>query len=142
MRRREARKPATNWHAAIIAGIAAGVIAFVLEAALWWVFSKDLSEMLFRDARLAAAIFLGRSVLPPPATFDSVVMVAATLIHFILSIAYGVIIAPLIARLNIIPSLMAGAAFGVILYIVNMHGFTAVFPWFVATRDPITAATH
>lgn len=91
---------------------------------------------------MASAIVLGRKVLPPPASFDWRIMLVATLVHFALSIAYGLILSRLISRLRTRSSLIAGAAFGLCLYAVNMYGFTAVFPWFEATRDGTTVATH
>lgn len=38
--------------------------------------------------------------------------------------------------------MLAGAAFGLFLYALDMYGFTMIFPWFEATRDGITVATH
>ena len=35
-----------------------------------------------------------------------------------------------------------GTAFGLVVYTVNMYGFTSVFPWFDAARDWIAVATH
>ena len=131
-----------NWSAAVYAGIIAGILATVVQIALWSVFADALPTILFRDARFAAAIVMGRKVLPPPATFDWMVMLVATLVHFALSIAYGLALSPLIGRLPTLPSMLVGAAFGLCLYGVNMYGFTAVFPWFQATRDSITLATH
>jgi hypothetical protein len=69
-------------------------------------------------------------------------MFIATLVHFALSIAYGVALSVLITRFSAPVSLLAGAAFGLTLYAVNMYGFTFFFPWFAAARDGITAATH
>jgi hypothetical protein len=69
-------------------------------------------------------------------------MLVATLVHFVLSIAYGMALSPLISRLRTAPSLLAGAAFGLCLYGINMYGFTAVLPWFEAARDWITVVTH
>ena len=127
---------------AAYAGIAAGILATGVQVALWWAFTDALPEMLFRDARLAAAIVMGRGVLPPPATFDWSVMLVATLVHFALSVVYGLILAPRLACLDMLQSLLAGAVFGLVLYGVNMYGFTAVFPWFIASRDWITGLTH
>ena len=62
--------------------------------------------------------------------------------HLALSVAYGLILSRLISRLRTGSSLLAGTAFGLCLYAVNMYGFTTVFPWFEATRDGITVATH
>lgn len=131
-----------NWRAAVWAGIAAGIVATAVQIVLWWAFSDALPGILYRDARLTAAILMGRGVLPPPATFEWEVMLAATLIHFALSIAYGVILACFISRLGMTVSLLAGTLYGLALYGINMHGFTVVFPWFAAARDWITIVTH
>lgn len=128
--------------AAVSAGIAAGILATAVQIILWSIFTDALPAILFRDARFAAAIVMGRDVLPPPASFDGRMMLIATLVHFALAIAYGLILARLIAGLRTPSSLLAGAAFGLVLYAVNMYGFTAVFPWFASSRDWITATTH
>jgi uncharacterized membrane protein YagU involved in acid resistance len=131
-----------NWRAAVYAGVIAGILATVVQIALWSVFADALPTILFRDARFTAAIVIGPGVLPPPASFDWIVMLVATLVHLVLSIGYGLILYPLMSRLGTLPSLFAGAAFGLLLYGINMYGFTTVFPWFEATRDWITIVTH
>lgn len=131
-----------DWLAAAFAGFFAGIIATLVQLALWWLAARPAVDMLLRDARLAAAIVMGRNVLPPPITFDWGVMLAASAVHFALSVAYGLLVAPLVARLALRPAILAGAAFGMLLYAVNMYGFTALFPWFAASRDWITAAAH
>lgn len=131
-----------NWSAAVGAGVVAGIAATGVQIILWWAFRDPLPWILFRDARLTAAIVMGRGVLPPPATFDWGVMLAATLVHFALSIAYGVILAGFISRLGMTVSLLAGTVYGLTLYGINMHGFTIVFPWFAQVRDWITIAAH
>ena len=134
--------PSIHWRSAALAGIAAGVVATIAEVALWWASSVPLPATLFRDARLTAAIVMGREVLPPPATFDGQVMLAATLVHFALSIAYGLALGFMISRLSARLSLLAGVVFGLCLYVINMYGFTLVFPWFDAVRDWITVLSH
>lgn len=131
-----------NWGAAICAGIVAGVIATAVQIALWWVFLDALPWILYRDARLTAAILMGQEVLPPPATFDWHVMIVATFIHFVISITYSLILACLIYRLGMTLSLLAGGIYGLILYGINMYGVTLVFPWFSEVRDWITILTH
>jgi uncharacterized membrane protein YagU involved in acid resistance len=131
-----------NWRAAVYAGVIAGILATIVQIALWSVFADALPTILFRDARFTAAIVMGPGVLPPPASFDWIVMLVATLVHLALSIGYGLILYPVISRLGTRPSLFAGAAFGLCLYGINMYGFTTVFPWFEATRDWITIVTH
>ena len=131
-----------DWSAAVVAGVAAGILATLVQIALWSVFSDALPMILFRDARFAAAIVMGRAVLPPPASFDGRIMLVATLVHFALSITYGLILSRLIARLGTALSLLAGGVFGLFVYGVNMYGFTTVFPWFEAAREGVTVATH
>src|SRR5437868_10546381 len=98
-----------NFNAAVCAGIVAGILATAVQIALWSVFTDALPTILFRDARFAAAIVMGRRVLPPPASFDPTVMLVATLVHFALSIAYGLALSALIRRLRTLPSIFAGA---------------------------------
>jgi len=136
------RRGAVEWRAAVYAGIAAGIIATWAEMLLWWVFGKPLPDMFYRDARLAAAIVLGRAVLPPPASFDAKVMAVATGIHVALSIAYALVLAPVVARRSWLSVLAIGIGFGLVLFAVNMYGFTVLFPWFRATRDGITLVSH
>jgi len=128
--------------AAVYAGVAAGILATVAQIALWSIFTDALPAIFFRDSRFAAAIVLGRGVLPPPASFDGQVILVATLVHFALAILYGLLLARLIAGLRTTASLLAGSVFGLGLYAVNMYGFTAVFPWFASSRDWITAVAH
>ncbi len=134
--------PTIHWPSAALAGIAAGIVATIGQIVLWWVASEPLPAMLLRDARLTAAIVMGREVLPPPATFAWSVMGVATFVHFALSIVYGLTFSLLVSRLNTTLALVVGAFAGACLYAVNMYGFTLVFPWFAAARDGITAATH
>ncbi len=131
-----------DWPAAMAAGITAGVVATIVQMILWEASSIAATDMLLRDARLAAAIVMGARVLPPPASFDWNVMLAATTVHFALSTVYGVLQAPVAARLSSLPAALAGCALGLLLYAVNMYGFTAIFPWFAASRDWITVTAH
>ncbi|MBI5450711.1 MAG: sodium:proline symporter [Gammaproteobacteria bacterium] len=131
-----------NWTAAVWSGVIAGIVATAVQLALWSAGPDVLPEILYRDARLTAAIVLGRSVLPPPATLAWGVMAVATLIHFALSIIYSMILAGFIARLAVLPALLVGTGYGVALYVINLYGFTVIFPWFAASRDGITLLSH
>lgn len=131
-----------DWRSAAAAGVAAGIVATAAEIVLWWAVSESLPAILYRDARFTAAIVMGREVLPPPATFDVPILLVATMVHFALSLAYGLTLSAMISRLSTRASLLAGAAAGLALYAVNMYGFTFVFPWFAAVRDWITVAAH
>jgi len=126
----------------IWAGVMAGIASTLIEIMLWLIFTDDFPAILYRDARLTAAMVLGSSVLSPAATFDVGVMLMATLIHFMISITCAVLLALFTARLDIIPAPLAGIGFGIALYVVNLYGFTAIFPWFAQTRGWITLIAH
>jgi hypothetical protein len=131
-----------NWTAALYAGIAAGIIATMAQIVLWWAVSDSLPGIMFRDARLAAAIVLGPEILPMQVAFDWPAMIVATLIHFSLSVIYSMILAVFIVRYSMAVSIFVGIEFGFILFGVNMYGFTLVFPWFEEARDWITLVAH
>lgn len=133
---------AIRWKAAIWAGIVAGVASSLAQLALWASFTDAFPSALFRDSRLAAAILLGRDVLPPPASFDLPIMVVAACVHFGLSALYGVALAFMISRAGRGTAVSIGAGFGAALYVVNLYGFTAFFPWFTEVRDWITLVAH
>ena len=133
---------ADDWLAAVGAALAAGVIATALEIALWWLSAIPVPEMLFRDTRLTAAIVMGPAALLPSNTLHWDVILVASLIHFTLSITYGLILARLVGRMHMGRSLLAGGLCGMVLYVINLYGFTAIFPWFSVARDWITALTH
>ncbi|HEY5993405.1 MAG TPA: sodium:proline symporter [Gallionellaceae bacterium] len=128
--------------AIIWAGVAAGIVSTLAQLLLWLVLTDEFPAALFRDARLTAALVLGVRVLAPPATFDAVVWLVATLVHFSLSIGYAALLATFAMRFGNAASLLAGAGFGVALYAVNLHGFTEMFPWFAQARGWITVAAH
>ena len=109
---------------------------------LWALFTDTFPSVLFRDARLTAAMLMGRDVLHPPATLDSSIMLVAACIHFALSMAYGVMVAIMTSRTGTGTAISIGAGFGASLYVVNLYGFTAIFPWFAQVRDWITLVTH
>lgn len=126
----------------LFAGLVAGVVAAVAQIILWWLAGMPLPEIFFRDARLTAALIMGSGVLPPPSTPQWDVLLVATLIHFALSIAYALIPAHLAGRLRAGPTLLVGASYGLLIYVVNLYGLTLLFPWFAVARDWVTLVTH
>lgn len=126
----------------LVAAVAAGTLSTVVQVLLWLLFTDHWPAILFRDARLAAALLIGPSVLPPPSTFDVTVMAVATVVHFALSLLYAVLVALLVERRPARRVVIVGAAFGLVLYVVNMHVFTWIFPWFAQARDWITVVAH
>lgn len=124
------------------AAFGAAVGSTVIELLLWSIAGDDAIRNLLRDARLTAAIVMGRSVLGSSAGFDPIVMGVATLVHAALSLAYAAVLAIVVRNMSLGAALLAGGAFGLILYGVNLHAFTAIFPWFIAVRGAITLVAH
>lgn len=124
------------------AAFGAAVGSTVIELLLWSIAGDDAIRNLFRDARLTAAIVMGRSVLGPSAGFDPIVMGVATLVHAALSLAYAAVLAKVVRNMSPGAALLAGGAFGLILYGINLHAFTAIFPWFIPVRGAITLVAH
>lgn len=135
------RKP--DWKAGIYAGLIAGVVFLALEMAL---VPALMGGSPWEPLRMIAAIVMGRDVLPPPATFDGGIFLAAMVVHFVLSVALGLILAEIIALFNFDSSagltFAVGAIFGLLVYFINFYGMTAVFPWFADARNWLTLALH
>lgn len=128
--------------AAIGAGVISGVVFMAMEMIMVSVF---MGMSPWAPPRMIAAIVMGKSVLPmpdAPVTFDAGVMMAAMLVHFLLSVIYAIILAWIIRRLSTGTAILAGAAFGLTLYLINFYGFTAVFPWFAMARNWISIVSH
>ena len=128
--------------ALLFATVAAATLSTIVQVLLWWLFTDDWRSLLMRDSRLAAALLLGPSVLPPPATFDPGVMLAATLVHGGLSLLFTAVLARFIEGQPSRTAMLIGAVFGLGLYLATMHGATLLFPWFVQSRGWITVVAH
>lgn len=127
--------------AAISAGVIAGTTFIVLEMLMVMLLQ---GESPWAPPRMMAAIAMGRGVLPPPATFDPVIMMVAMTIHFALSILLAAVLGAALSRLGLrmATAVVAGAGFGLAVYFVNFYGFTALFPWFAMARGPIGLFAH
>jgi hypothetical protein len=128
-----------DWKAATWSGIIAGMVFLILEMIMVPVFGGGSP---WGPPRMMAAIVLGEGVLPPPATFDVGIIMAAMGLHFVLSIVYAVIFALAVSRLSLGPALVLGGVGGLLLYLVNFYGFTALFPWFAMARNWISIFGH
>lgn len=131
----------------LLGGLFAGTVATIAQLLLWWLLAVPLPEVLYRDTRLTAAILLSPSLLVPEHLFerpDLLTLLTATAIHFLLSTIYSAALFFLCKHLRPLAKqpLSAGVGFGLLLYIINMYGFTALMPWFSLVRDGITVAAH
>ena len=128
-----------DWRAAMWSGVVAGAVFLVLELIMVPVF---LGNPMWAPPRMIAAIALGQGVLPPPGTFDLGIVLVAVLVHFALSIIYGLILAAIINRFGTGMALVVGGAFGLALYLVNFYVLTAIFPWFANARNWVSVFAH
>lgn len=127
--------------AVLLASIAAGALSTLVQMLLWWMAGEDAAALLLRDARLTAALVLGPTVLPPASGGETEILLWASAIHAGLSLFYAALLLPL-RRSRLMPVLLVGAGFGVLLYLVNLYGLTVLFPWFKAARSGATLAAH
>lgn len=128
-----------DWSATVRAGVISGAVFMALEMMMVPLF---LGGGPWAPPRMIAAMVLGKGVLPPPASFDFGVLMAAMVVHFALSIAFALALALFITRLGYGAALAVGAAFGLALYGVNFYGMTAVFPWFAMARNWVSIFAH
>ena len=130
-----------NWKAAIWAGLIAGAVFMMLEMALVAIVN---GQSPWGPPRMIAAMVMGESVLPPPGSFDFGIMMVAMMIHFMMSIAFGVILGWAIYhwRMNLLTALVVGTVFGLVIYFVVFYMMTAIFPWFAMARGGVSIVAH
>lgn len=127
-----------DWRAAAF-GSLAGAIVFLLVVAI--VLPLTTGGTLWGFFRYLASILLGDAVLPPPAGFDLTAVLLGLLVHLVLSLLYGAILALIIHRWGLIVGLLGGALFGLAIYAINIFTFTLLFDWFYLLRSwPILLA--
>lgn len=126
---------------AVAAGLVAGLVFLITEMVL---VPTVGGGALWGPPRMMGAIALGEGVLPPPATFDAAVIAVGMLVHFALSAVLGVVFGLMVARVSVGHGalLALGALFGLVVYLVNFYGLTAIFPWFAMARGWITILAH
>jgi hypothetical protein len=134
-----------DWRAGVYAGLIAGVVFLILEMGMVWLF---MGESPWAPPRMIAAMVLGEGVLPmppdKPATFSLGIVMTAMVIHFVLSIIYGVIGAAIVAhRMGYGAAIAIGALCGLAIYLINFYPIAnAFFPWFAMARNWISIFAH
>lgn len=130
----------TRWKSAAWAGVVAGVVFMMLEMLMVWMF---MGESPWGPPRMMAAMVMGKGVLQPPATFDSVIMMVAMVIHLMLSVILGLVLGWIVHRMDSGAALLTGAAFGLAVYAIDFYLIAPIlFPWFTMARNWIGIVTH
>lgn len=99
------------WSGAIWASVVAGLVFAALEMLLAWAVH---GQSPWAPLHMIGAIGLGQSALTPD-TFDLKVVSVAVVIHMVLAIIYGVILAFLVNRLDTGWAVVAGSVYGLVL---------------------------
>ncbi|BDB29707.1 hypothetical protein Tamer19_38070 [Cupriavidus sp. TA19] len=131
-----------DWRVAVIAGLAAGVIFLLLEVLATWI----LGTSPWVPLQMTAAIVMGHSVVSLQPTFDLGITLVALVVHFALSVIFGLVLAAIMALFRFVSSIgmaaLAGAIFGLVVYGLAFNGMTRVFPWFGDARGAASLVTH
>lgn len=140
LQQRAARKP--DWPAAAVAGFAAGAILMIVDL-LWSIVTTGAGPWATSHA-IAAAVTGTRP--PDAAAFSTSVVAIALAVHYALGILSGVVLAAVSAPLGLDETagkaVVAGALFGLGIYLVNFHGITNILPWFAQMRGLTTLTAH
>jgi hypothetical protein len=128
-----------SWSGVFWSGLIAGVAFMMLEMLMVWAF---MGQSPWGPPRMIAAMAMGQGVLPPPATFDFGVFMAAMFIHFALSWLLAAVFAWAFGGLDTGKAVLVGAVFGLVVYFVNFYGFTAIWPWFAQARNWVSILSH
>ena len=91
------------------AGIIAGLVFLILEMVMVPLF---LGGSMWGPPRMIAGIAMGSEVVPPPATFDALIVLVALVVHFALAGLYGVVLSLFIGRMTTGTAVVAGGVFG------------------------------
>jgi hypothetical protein len=90
--------------------------------------------------RRMAAIVLGRSALGESFGFGQALV--GLIVHFALTFLYASLLLVLVRRSSRAAGIAIGALFGLALYVVNLHGFAVLFPWFADVRGLEQLISH
>ena len=128
-----------DWRAAAMAGLAFLVLELVLVGLI-------PGERFWLPPRMIAAMVFGHDALQVAATFEAGIMVAALVVHFVLAIVGAMILSLIIASFSFDSSVgmasLAGALFGLAVYLINFYAMTQFFPWLAEARNWVSVFTY
>ena len=128
-----------HWSAATWASVIAGLVFAALEVVMVPLFQ---GKSPWAPLHMIGAIALGPGAMASPETFDVGIIATAVVVHIVLAVIYGVILAYIIMKMDMGTAVLVGGVYGLALYFINFYGFTKWFPWFADARDWISIFTH
>ena len=133
-------KTSVSFKPIFISGLLAAIVFLMAEM----IMLAMSGQSPFGPPRMMAAMVLGKDVLPPPATFDIVIMMVAMIVHVMLSFGFAVVFGLIYGRLtrSLGMAMLVGGVFGLAMYFLNFYVMTSVFPWFEMGRGAINIIGH
>ncbi|MBK7106883.1 MAG: hypothetical protein IPH62_16550 [Ignavibacteriae bacterium] len=132
-------KQVMDWKAALWAGLVASFIFLFLNLFL---VPFLLGGNMWVIVRLFASIFLGESILAPPATFDLTALIVSIITNLILSELFTLLIAFVFHKYGLATGIIGGAVFGLAIYLINFYSLSYFFPWFFVLGSWPFVLTH
>jgi hypothetical protein len=124
------------WRAIPIAGIAGGtafLLIVILLSSAWLGVDSAMLLSYF------ASLVMGNGVLTNPSVLTLIVGIG---VHYVLSIAFALIIALVVHRWGLWVGIVGGAILGLSLYAINLYTMTLIFPWFYAINSTLLVVGH
>lgn len=137
---RGSRATSIDWSAAIWAGVVGGIVFMMLEMVMAPMFTG--APGIWAPPRMIGAIALGKEVLPPPGTFHLGAVMAAMMIHFALSIGFGIVTAFIVRNMGTGAAILVGIVLAMLLYFFVFYVMTPVWPWFANARNWVSIFAH
>lgn len=134
---RREREQLVDWRAAVIASLVAGLV-FLLIQMIGQAMIVGGSVWLF--PRYVAAMVMGESVLL--GDLSLAVILVGLLVHFVLALIFGLILAAIIHEWELLVGIIVGALFGLALYAINYYTMNRFFPWFYPIRNWLDITAH
>jgi hypothetical protein len=132
-----ARPPTTrvDWTAALWAGLIAGLVFL----AVWLGLVALGGGSIWGPVNATASILLGVDAVGWPPRFSPSLLIVGLLVHFAVSIVATLVLAWIVHRWTLLPALIAGALYGLVLYVSNILGWAEWFWVFNLFQDWATA---
>lgn len=116
-----------DWEAAGLAGLVGGTAFVALEMAFTALFGGSAWDA----PRLIAAVVFGGTL---PAQSNAFMLTLAVAVHFTLSLVYARVLSLYLTFRRGGAVVLVGAAFGLLLYVVNLHVLGAALPRLAAAQ--------
>src|SRR5437763_4843092 len=141
---RRSHAGATDWAAAAVSGFAAGAVLMVLDLVWSSIFN---AHGPWRTSHMIAPLIIGTDTLRTTGyAFNVWVVSVALAIHYVLGIAFGLVMAAVMVRLRADATpgraAAAGSFLGLVLYMIKFAGLPLFFPLLVDLRGGETLAAH